>query len=382
MIAARMELHFPKERWPDLARGLKTAGETYFFRDPESFEALRRDILPPPAAKHAEEDRDPRLWSAGCCTGEEAYSLAITRIRNLPELRRWNVSILATDINPKFLVMAQAGVYSEWSFRGASAWSRERFFSSAPDKKLSIDPSEASASLFPMFKIEEIRRIAFYRKTSKSTPAESWPGLALAAPDVAAPVRANSLALARAYADQDRLDEALSACRDAVSTERGLPVIARILPDLRPAFPAPTLVAQHMSMGFSAGFADWHYTSSSLSVHLARGGELPLPGHVYIAPDDRNLRIGLRGELQTAKDEARHGGLLTGMGDDGAEELKIMTEIGALTVVQDEESCVVFGMPAEAIKLGAASFAFPPKMIAGPLNTVARRGARNRTIDA
>jgi chemotaxis protein methyltransferase CheR len=125
-IAERMGLHFPEERWPDLARGLKTAGEelgfespdacvrwlrtrklttrqietlashltvgeTYFFRDPASFEALEREILPPLVAKRSREGRTFRFWSAGCCTGEEAYSLAITCARALPDLKSWNV---------------------------------------------------------------------------------------------------------------------------------------------------------------------------------------------------------------------------------------------------------------------------------------------------
>ncbi len=115
-IAERMGLHFPEERWPDLARGLETAGrelglgdpeacaswlrtrelttrqiemlashltvgETYFFRDPASFEALEREILPPLVARRLDAGRTLRLWSAGCCTGEEAYSLAITCAR-------------------------------------------------------------------------------------------------------------------------------------------------------------------------------------------------------------------------------------------------------------------------------------------------------------
>jgi chemotaxis protein methyltransferase CheR len=174
-IAERMGLHFPEERWPDLARGLKTAsqelgfeypdacarwltsreltarqietlashltvGETYFFRDPASFEALEREILPLLVARRLETGRTLRLWSAGCCTGEEPYSLAITCARALPDLRAWNISILATDINPKFLAKADVGVYSEWSFRGTPVGLRERFFSSENDKKLAIAP--------------------------------------------------------------------------------------------------------------------------------------------------------------------------------------------------------------------------------------------------
>lgn len=174
-IAERLGLHFPEERWPDLARGLQaagqelgfeypdecerwlmtrelttrqvetlashlTVGETYFFRDPASFEALEREILPPLVARRSEAGRTLRLWSAGCCTGEEAYSLAIACARALPDLRAWNVSILATDINPKFLAKAEAGVYTDWSFRGTPGWLRERFFAPARDKKFAVDP--------------------------------------------------------------------------------------------------------------------------------------------------------------------------------------------------------------------------------------------------
>jgi chemotaxis protein methyltransferase CheR len=174
-IAERMGLHFPEERWPDLARGLESAGrelgladpaacarwlragelttrqietlashltvgETYFFRDPASFAVLEREILPPLIARRAAAGRTLRLWSAGCCTGEEAYSLAITCARALPDLRAWNVSILATDINPRFLAKAQAGVYSEWSFRGAPDWLRARFFTPASERRQALAP--------------------------------------------------------------------------------------------------------------------------------------------------------------------------------------------------------------------------------------------------
>jgi chemotaxis protein methyltransferase CheR len=174
LIAERMGLHFPEERWPDLARGIMSAGEelgfscpdaclswlrtreltarqietlashltvgeTYFLRDPASFDVLEREILPPLIAQRTESGGTLRLWSAGCCTGEEAYSLAITCARALPKLREWKVSILATDINPRALAKAGAGVYSEWSFRGSPDWLRERFFSPAPDKKLALN---------------------------------------------------------------------------------------------------------------------------------------------------------------------------------------------------------------------------------------------------
>jgi Chemotaxis response regulator containing a CheY-like receiver domain and a methylesterase domain len=182
----------------------------------------------------------------------------------------------------------------------------------------------------------------------------------------------------------------------------GPPVVLQILSGLSTAFPAPILVVQHIAPGFTAGFAEWLAASSGLPVHVARGGETPLPGHVYLAPDDYHLRVGPRGELQTTQDEPQNGlrpsvgvlfrsvaerfgrravgVLLTGMGRDGAEELKLMADRGALTVAQDEESCVVFGMPAEAIKLGAARFVFPPHKIAGLLTSAVRRGESKEGI--
>ena len=166
----------------------------------------------------------------------------------------------------------------------------------------------------------------------------------------------------------------------------GPPVILQILSGLSPAFAAPILVVQHIAAGFTAGFAEWMDAASGLPVHVARDGEMPRPGHVYVAPDDLHLSVGPRGEMQTTQDEPRNslrpavgvlfrsmaerfgrravGVLLTGMGQDGAEELKLMADEGALTVAQDQDSCVVFGMPAEAIKLGAARFVLPPHKIA------------------
>ena len=183
----------------------------------------------------------------------------------------------------------------------------------------------------------------------------------------------------------------------------GPPVVAQILSGLSPGFSAPVLVVQHIAAGFTVGFAEWLGATSRLPVHVARGGEIPLPGHVYVAPDDNHLRVGQRGELQTTVDAPQNGlrpsvgvlfrsvaerfgrravgVLLTGMGRDGAEELKLMADMGALTVAQDEESCVVFGMPGEAVRLGAARFVFPPQKIAGLLETAVRRGASKGEID-
>jgi two-component system chemotaxis response regulator CheB len=181
----------------------------------------------------------------------------------------------------------------------------------------------------------------------------------------------------------------------------GPPAIAQILSALPHSFPAPILIVQHISAGFVTGFAEWLSSASGLPVNVARGGQTALPGHVYLAPDDHHLRVGLHDELQTTRDEPLNGlrpsagvlfrsvadgfgrravgVLLSGMGRDGAAELKLMADRGALTIAQDEESCVVFGMPAEAIRLGAAMQVLPPKKIAAVLSALAKsegRGSR------
>src|SRR5690606_892037 len=68
---------------------------------------------------------------AGCCTGEEAYSLAISVCKSLPTWREWNIQILATDINPDFLAKARVGEYGNWSFRTTPREIQERYFSAS-----------------------------------------------------------------------------------------------------------------------------------------------------------------------------------------------------------------------------------------------------------
>lgn len=114
--------------WRRLASHL-TIGETYFFRDPALFEALENQILPSLiAARRAQGMLHLRLWSAGCATGEEPYSLAILLDRLLPDRSQWALTILATDINVEGLHVAQQGTYRQWSFRNTPEGVRTRYF--------------------------------------------------------------------------------------------------------------------------------------------------------------------------------------------------------------------------------------------------------------
>jgi chemotaxis protein methyltransferase CheR len=110
-----------------LARHL-TISETYFWREPRIFEALQEQILPELIRSRQNGGRLLRIWSAGCATGEEPYSIAVALKRTVPGLRDWRVNILATDINPWILRKARAGVYFKWSFRDSPEWLKKEYF--------------------------------------------------------------------------------------------------------------------------------------------------------------------------------------------------------------------------------------------------------------
>jgi chemotaxis protein methyltransferase CheR len=105
-----------------------TVGETYFFRERSAFEILEQSLLPVLIAARRKTEKRLRFWSAGCSTGEEPYSLAILLDKLIPDLKDWNVTILATDINTGALRKAEEGIYSDWSFRDNPPWFKEHYF--------------------------------------------------------------------------------------------------------------------------------------------------------------------------------------------------------------------------------------------------------------
>lgn len=125
--------------WGQLASCL-TVGETYFFRDRAAFDALEHRALPSLiAARRAEGTLRLRLWSAGCATGEEPYSLAILLDRLLADRSEWAITILATDVDPRALDIAQRGRYREWSFRDTPQWIRDRWFHHRAPERVDVD---------------------------------------------------------------------------------------------------------------------------------------------------------------------------------------------------------------------------------------------------
>jgi two-component system chemotaxis response regulator CheB len=211
----------------------------------------------------------------------------------------------------------------------------------------------------------------------------------------------------RARADAARHDarRAANAAEGAIqvvgigASTGGPPVIQSILGALPKGFPAPILAVQHIAKGFLGGLADWLSQTSGLRVVVASHGARPVAGHVYLAPDDFHMGLAREGHIFLSREPPLNGVrpsvsflfrtlaeacgpgavgvLLSGMGKDGAAELKLMKEAGATTVAQDGASCVVNGMPGEAIAQGAAMHVLAPEKIADLLVAAARR--RNGT---
>lgn len=177
----------------------------------------------------------------------------------------------------------------------------------------------------------------------------------------------------------------------------GPPLLRQILSALPHRFPAAVLVVQHMAAGFTENFVHWLNHSSALPVELAREGAALAPGRVYVAPDECHMEVTSGGRIQLTLAPPEHGVrpavsalfrsvaqsygrqavgvILSGMGKDGALELKEIRGRGGITVAQDRETSIVFGMPAEAIRVDAAQYVLSPCGIIDLLTTVARPAA-------
>ncbi|MCX6327909.1 MAG: tetratricopeptide repeat protein [Bacteroidia bacterium] len=208
-IASRMGLHFPVERWAMLRRNLVlaarefgfhnmtgfiqwllsaplnkeqtdilaahlTISETYFWREPQVFTALTDFILPElirSKGKEIEERSDEiprsgkgeksiRIWSAGCSTGEEPYSIAIALHKTIQKIEDWNITILATDINPRALNKAVSGIYGTWSFRNSPSWLKSSYFHHNEDRQYEIIPEIKQMVTFTCLSLVEMSAIS------------------------------------------------------------------------------------------------------------------------------------------------------------------------------------------------------------------------------
>lgn len=147
---------FPEKSRIECLVSYLTVGETYFLRDKRLWEVLEEQVLPELIKTRRNERKYLRIWSAGCCTGEEPYSIAILLSRQLRDLKDWDITILGTDINSLFLKKAEKGFYKEWSFRETLASLRELYFVKR-GSYYEIHPSiREMVSFFPLNLAEDV----------------------------------------------------------------------------------------------------------------------------------------------------------------------------------------------------------------------------------
>ncbi|MEM9541175.1 MAG: chemotaxis-specific protein-glutamate methyltransferase CheB [Cyanobacteria bacterium P01_E01_bin.42] len=219
-------------------------------------------------------------------------------------------------------------------------------------------------------KIRVLSGVKVFRKTkpsSSSSPAPSW---------AERPVPS---AVEGSRSPAPNLPNSLIASKTkliAIGASTGGPqALKTVLSGLPPAFPVPILCVQHITQGFLQGLLEWLGSYCPFTVRIANVGEIPEGGTIYFPPEGLHLELNEQGRFAySSRSRGNHcpsidvlfestvryyrasvlGVLLTGMGRDGAEGMQAIARAGGHTIAQNEASSVVFGMPKEAIALGAA----------------------------
>jgi two-component system chemotaxis response regulator CheB len=178
----------------------------------------------------------------------------------------------------------------------------------------------------------------------------------------------------------------------AMAASTGGPAaLARVLTDLPAYFPIPILIVQHITEGFIGGLASWLNAVCSLKVSVAKDGDSLVPSTIYLADDgahmgissDFRIKLDHAGPIGGFRPSATYlfesvgkvfgpaalGVILTGMGQDGVEGLRVIKQAGGHVLAQDEPSSVVFGMPGEAIAQGLVDAVLPLQSIGSRLSS-------------
>jgi two-component system chemotaxis response regulator CheB len=256
--------------------------------------------------------------------------------------------IMQSSPKPVLIVSEQVGRNADLSFEALRAGALEVF--GKPSAEQLADAAFIAALCRKVRMLAEIPVVTRFRRARESVPAR------------------------RPRSDRPAPDKVSLVCVGA--STGGPPALQRILKSM-PLNPQwPMLVVQHMTEGFTDGMVAWLASATGREVRLAGNGTLPEPGVVYVAPDSghlelfgRRLRVSdsphfgghrpsvdamLASVASTGPAERTVAAVLTGMGRDGAEGLKMLREAGGWTIAQDEASSVVFGMPKAAVDNAAA----------------------------
>ena len=142
-----------------------TIGETCLFRSPPQLDALRKVILPEIVADASKQiTRRLRIWSAGCSSGEESYTLAMSLLEESRRLLKdWTVEILATDLNDRSLEAARAGVYGDYALRSTTDYFKRKYFSPVEQNKLQVRPEVKKLITFSRLNLQDDSRMLFMK---------------------------------------------------------------------------------------------------------------------------------------------------------------------------------------------------------------------------
>jgi chemotaxis protein methyltransferase CheR len=142
-----------------------TIGETCLFRSQPQLDALRRVILPEIVAEKTKQiTKRLRIWSAGCSTGEESYTLAMNMLEeSVLLLKGWTVEILATDLNDRSVETAKAGIYGDYALRCTPDLFKRKYFSEVEEKKLQVRPEVKKLITFSRLNLQDDSRMLFMK---------------------------------------------------------------------------------------------------------------------------------------------------------------------------------------------------------------------------
>jgi chemotaxis protein methyltransferase CheR len=142
-----------------------TIGETCLFRSPPQLDALRQVILPELVAEKSKQVlKRLRIWSAGCSTGEEPYTLAMSMLEESERLLKgWTVEILATDLNDRSVEAAKAGIYGDYALRSTTDYFKRKYFSAVDNNKLQVRPEVKKLITFSRLNLQDNSKMLFMK---------------------------------------------------------------------------------------------------------------------------------------------------------------------------------------------------------------------------
>jgi chemotaxis protein methyltransferase CheR len=408
-----------------------TTNKTEFFREADHFDILVRDVLSEFALNNRKVGGKKAciVWSAGCSTGEEPYTLAMV-LNEFALLREdFQYCILATDISTKALETARLGIYSLEKSELIPRGLRMKYLLRSKDrsrKLVRIIPELRNRVTFRRINFMEdeyalsypmdiifVRNVLIYFDRSVQEKilqrlslclnpggyifvghSETLHGLnipfAQVRPSVYKKMTEMNVNTAPIILSKPPAPEPVQTTERVIvlGASAGGTEAIRIFLQSMPHEAPGILIVQHMPEYFTTSFAKRLDTICRISVKEAVNGDAVIRGHALVAPGNRHLVLrkdGIRyyvgvedGPLvsrhrpsvdmlfrSAAKCAGKNaiGIIMTGMGDDGAGGMKEMKEAGAITIAQDERSCVVFGMPHEAIKRGGVDRVLPLEFI-------------------